>query len=284
MPRALPDDSSAPSRTALGVAWLRAAHQVVDDTPRLLDDPVAVPLLGVDAAARLRADSRLHEPGALGLRSHVVLRSRVAEDRLAAAAARGAGQYVLLGAGYDTFAYRQPAWARALRVVEVDAPATAADKRARLTSAGIAAPPNVAYADVDFERESLAEGLARHGVSRDVPTVFSWLGVTMYLTRPAIEAALATMATFAPGSEVVLTFAPREETAGSRRLAEGAAALGEPWRSFFTPDEIVATLLAAGFTHAEVVPLEATAHWFRDRSDDLPAPRRATIAVASLAR
>src|SRR5262249_31856182 len=161
---------------------------------------------------------------------------------LAQAAAAGIRQYILLGAGLDTFAYRQPAWASALAVVEVDQPASQKDKRAALAAAKILVPSNVRYADVDFERETLAAGLERSGVAMDAPTFFSWLGMTMYLTRDAIEAVLRTVVSFPSGSTIVLTFAqPRAEDDRARaELAQGAAAVGEPWLSYFTPEEIEA--------------------------------------------
>lgn len=133
------------SRTALGVAWLRAAHQVLDNAPLLLEDHVAPALFSADAIGLLRSSTAgLQTSGARALRSHVMLRSRFAEDRLALSVARGVRQYVILGAGYDTFSVRQPAWAASLRVIEVDQPATQADKRVRIEQAGLAVPDRAA--------------------------------------------------------------------------------------------------------------------------------------------
>lgn len=182
------------SRTALGVAWLRAAHQVLDNAPLLLEDHVAPALFSADAIGLLRSSTAgLQTSGARALRSHVMLRSRFAEDRLALSVARGVRQYVILGAGYDTFSVRQPAWAASLRVIEVDQPATQADKRVRIEQAGLAVPDNVIFLPVDFEIETVAEGLGRSGVHREEPTFFSWLGVTVYLTETAIDSVLRTI-------------------------------------------------------------------------------------------
>lgn len=275
------------SQTALATAYLRAAHQLLDEQPRILDDPLAVPLLGPDTAAKIR-DAVEHRaiPAARNLRSHVVLRARFAEDRLAAAVQRGVAQYVILGAGFDTFAYRQPAWAKALRIFEVDHPHTQAAKRARLAEAGIAMPPNAAFAPVDFEHESLHDGLLRHRISVKVPTFFSWLGVTMYLHEAAIDAALCSMAAFSPGSEVVLTFKQplEDESAATREaateLAQRVASVGEPFVSFFTPAAIENKLLQAGFTQVEFLsPADAAARYYGQRRD-LPAPCIARIACA----
>jgi len=266
------------SRTALATAYLRAAHQLLDAAPRILEDPVALSLLGAGAAQRIRDEAdAIQTPERRALRAHVVLRSRYTEDRLAAAVARGVKQYVLLGAGFDTFALRQPAWTGVLRIVEVDHAGTQGEKRARIAQAGLAVPANVTFASVDFERESLLEGLARHGVGLDEPTFFSWLGVTMYLAENAVEATLASVAAFPAGSEIVLTFASPEPSP----LAAHVASLGEPWLSHFEPAAIEAKLRGAGFTAVEFLSLdEAEARYFRDRPDDLPAPKRGGIVAA----
>ena len=272
------------SKTAWGVAMLRAVHQTLDGDPPILRDPVVVRMLGMDPA-KLPPEhlERLHMPHARGLRSHIVLRSRVAEDRLAEAVARGVRQFVTLGAGLDTFAYRQPAWAADLSIVEVDHPASQQFKREMLQAVGIESPPNVHYADIDFEHEALDQGLARCGVAHDVPTFFSWLGVTMYLTREAIDAVLNTVASFPAGSEIVLTFAqPRSEDEGRpSELAERAAELGEPWISYFTPHEMEALLRDHGFRDVWFLSRdEAMRRYFADRSDGLIAPRWISIASA----
>lgn len=173
-----------PSRTAAGVAWLRAAHQVVDEPPRILDDPIAPRLLG-EAGRRALGERRaeLFQPGALALRSHVLLRSRYAEDRLELAARQGVDQFVVLGAGLDTFAYRQPDWAASMRIFEVDQPGSQLVKRDRVALAGIEVRGNLAYVPVDFESADLLTGLVRGGVDPARPAFVSWLGVRC--TSPA---------------------------------------------------------------------------------------------------
>lgn len=274
------------SLTARGVAALRAAHLLLDESPPILDDSVIVRLLGPVYESHIRGEAARYQTGpARGLRSHVVLRSRVAEDALRDAVARGIEQYVLLGAGLDTFAYRQPAWAAGLEIIEVDHPSSQADKRRLLGAAGIVIPPNVKYADVDFENETLDQGMRRCGVVFDRPTFFSWLGVTMYLTRDAIDGALATVASFAKGSEIVLTFAQPSEPAdqGVRFFAERAAALGEPWISYFEPAEIEAVLRAHGFSDVRFLTREAAIRqYYAGRRDDLLPPRRVSIVSATV--
>ncbi|HEY4216670.1 MAG TPA: class I SAM-dependent methyltransferase [Gemmatimonadaceae bacterium] len=273
------------SRTAQGVAFLRAVHQMIDSAPLILVDPVIVTLFGAAGQQRINDDSAaLQTAGARGLRAHVVLRSRFAEDRLAAAVQRGVTQYVILGAGYDTFAYRQPDWARGIRVIEIDQPASQAAKREHLDAAGIEVPANVTFADVDFEHETLDDGLRRHGISMAAPTFFSWLGVTMYLTEDAVDAVLRTVAAFPSTSEIVFTFAqPREARRPDQppSLAELAANVGEPWLSYFEPAYLDSKLRHSGFASVEfLTAVEAANRYFRDRADDLPPPRRTSIVSA----
>src|SRR4051812_14071206 len=209
------------SRTALGVAWMRAIHQVLDSKPLVLEDEPIVELLGRYYVERAcKTQERFQAPGARLLRSHVVLRSRFTEDRLEQSLNRGVEQFVILGAGYDTFFARQPEWARKLRIFEIDQAGTQEDKLARISAARMSVPDNVVFGSVNFEAESVADGLQRHGVRFDVPTVFSWLGVTMYLTEAAIDATLGAVLRFPRGSEIVLTFANRE-AAPSRPATEG---------------------------------------------------------------
>lgn len=272
-------------RTAAGVAWLRAAHQVLDDAPRILDDPAVLALLGPRVIQEMREDpSRAQSPGARMLRAHVVLRSRFAEDRLALAVQRGVEQYVILGAGYDTFSVRQPEWARDITVIEVDRAPIQEEKRARYANAGLAVRSNVRFVEVDFHAETFADAFARHGLSLDRPTFFSWLGVTMYLTEPAIDAVLSIVAATA-GNEIVFTFASREaasdaQASGRPTLAQLAASVGEPWLTYFSPEELGAKLRAMHFTEVEFLSPERAAHYFTGRTDGLEPPRRVSIVDA----
>ncbi len=277
-----------PSRTALGTAYMRAAHQLFDGEPRILEDPVAVLLVGPAGLQRINDGAdRYRTPEARALRAHVVLRSRFAEDRLAAAVLRGIAQYVILGAGFDTFALRQPAWAEGLKILEVDHSGTQALKRSRITAAGLAMPENADFADIDFEHESLRDGLLRCRFSQDEATFFSWLGVTMYLKEDAVDAVLESVAAYPAGSEIVLTFrqppkpaaadAPEPPSTLARRVAD----LGEPFVTYFEPDAIEAKLRRFGFSKVEFLsPAEAEERYFRQRPKDLPIPRRTAIVSA----
>jgi methyltransferase (TIGR00027 family) len=280
------EPNQAASQTALGTAYLRAAHQLLDGEPKLLDDPLAVTLLGPDVLGRIRANAEAYRrPVAESLRAHVVLRSRFAEDRLAEAVGRGITQYILLGAGLDTFAFRQPQWAQSLRILEVDHLQTQRLKRQLMDAADLPTPANVSYFNIDFERESLQECLLRNDVALDEPTFFSWLGVTMYLREPAIDAVLSLVAGFPSGSEIVLTFAQAadEESEGATWLSARTAAMNEPMISFFTPAAMEIKLRRARFSAIDFLsPKESEIRYFSQRPLDLPVPKRTAIVAAQV--
>lgn len=271
-----------PSRTALGVAELRAAHVLLDGEPRILDDTISLHLLGPQAEARILSHrDRLDSAPVRALRAHVVLRSRFAEERLATSVQRGVYQCVILGAGLDTFAYRQPEWSASLQIFEIDHAASQTLKRSMLSEGGIDIPGNVRFGSIDFEREPLLAGLERCGVSLTTPTFFSWLGVTMYLHEDAIDAVLRAVATFPEGSEIVFTFrnAAQRSTALARRFAERVAELGEPWVSAFAPEALERKLRDFGFRTVEFLePEEARARYF-ERSP-LPPPEFVSTVAA----
>ena len=273
------------SRTAVGVAALRAAHLMVDRPPYVLNDTIAIRLIDPDMRARLETPGAAEQLAKTeALRMHVVVRSRFAEDCLAEAVRRGVTQYVILGAGLDTFAWRQPPWAAAaaLRIFEIDQPASQEDKRARLDRASLGPPSNLTLVPVNFELDPLAERLRAGGVDPRQPVFYSWLGVTPYLDEPAIDEVLRVMASGVAGTEVVLTFAPLRDTPSA--VATMAAALGETFRSYFTPETLAAKLHGAGFAHVSfLTPADAAARYFRSRGDGLAPPRRTSIARARLA-
>ncbi len=239
------DADSPASRTALGAARHRAVHQLLEGGS-ILDDPLAVRVTGDDpddlvARARERGDHRM--------RWFVCARSRFAEQVLADAVAAGVEQLVVLGAGLDTFAFRSPY--DGLRVVEVDHPATPAWKLERLAEAGITVPDTVVHAAVDFERQELREALDKTLVL-DRPVLFWWLGVTPYLSGPAVEATLGLLGSL-PSSAVVLDHATpldddAEPTALMRRRREAVARLGEPWVSAYAYPELAELVRRSGFT------------------------------------
>lgn len=233
-----------PSATALMAAAARAAHLIVDDEPRIFADPIAGRLLG-DRAEELISYHTLHgtHPVLSGARVQVACRSRYAEEALARAVAAGTAQYVILGAGLDSFAYRGGLAGR-VRVFEVDHPASQEVKRSALAAAGIAVPGNVTFVPADLAAGSLTASLADAGFDRSAPAMVCWLGVTMYLTADAIAETMTAVAGLAPGSELIADYLLPEDArdeAGAlygSMVAQASAEQGEPWRSCFTPARI----------------------------------------------
>lgn len=242
------------SRTALGAAGHRAAHQILEGG-LFFSDPLALRILGADAQAAI--DRAKAQPLRRGLRLFVALRSRFAEEAAHAAIARGVRQIVVLGAGLDTFAYRLDPPA-ALRVFEVDHPATQAEKRRRLAAARVAEPAHVVYAGCDFERQTFVDALGAAGFDVGRPSFIFWLGVTAYLTPEATSAALAAVAALPGGAEIVFDYARPPEAidhpaarAAHDELAGKVAAAGEPLRAYFDPPALRAQLEALGFDEIE---------------------------------
>jgi len=277
-----PANSPVPeSSTAFGVLAVRAAHLVLDDPPPILDDVVALRLLGPGAEERIRSRAdALRTPHSLGFRAHILLRSRYAEDRAAEAWAAGVRQHVSLGAGFDTFAYRQPDSAAGVRFFELDRAATQAAKRARLERAGITIPANLSFVGADLDADFHA-ALARAGFDSASPAFVSCLGVSMYLAPETLDRVLRCVAGLAPGSRLVMTFTgpPR----GADRLAEGAALAGEPWLSRFEPPVLESKMRGFGFSQvAFLAPEDAQDRYFKDRMDGLRAPHRENIVTAAV--
>lgn len=244
----------------------RAAHQLLDD-PKVLEDPIAVPIIG---AAIERDDSAVSR----SMRAHMVVRSRYAEDQLAAAVRNGVRQYVVLGAGLDTFAYRNP-FAQ-VRVFEVDHPATQEWKRERLAAAGIGLPPELTFVAVDFEKQKLDVELPAASFRSTEPAFFSWLGVTPYLSRVAFEGTARFIAAMPPGSGVAFDFAVERSTLSFMErmaldeLSRRVASAGEPFQLFFDPRILAEDLKRMGFSRVEVLDRdEINARYFANRSDRL---------------
>jgi methyltransferase (TIGR00027 family) len=251
----------------------RAAHQIYDAQPLVFNDPVAVPILGPGYLEEVhKTATKLHKPFSVSLRAFLVARSRYAEDCLARAVANGITQYVLLGAGLDTFAHRNPH--AQLRVFEVDHPATQQWKRELLEGSALGVPANLTYAPVDFEHETLPEQLVAAGFNPQEPAFFAWLGVVPYLTLLAFRATLSFIAAQPAGSGVVLDYGqPRSALPFFEQLAHDSLAsrvqlAGEPFQLFFTPSEIAAEFTS--FHNIEDLGSpEINARYFANRTDNL---------------
>jgi len=268
--------SAQPSRTAVRVALRRAAHQILDK-PVVFEDPLALQMIGREVAWPLQKDPGRFEAqlGASTLRAFLAVRSRIAEDALAKAITQGVRQYVVLGAGMDTYAYRQQV--PGLRVFEVDQPATQAWKRMRLKEVELAEPDSLTFVPVDFEQQSLVEELEKAGLDRSQPAFFSWLGVTPYLTKAAAWTTLQAVAAMTKAGGGItfdyavpvssLNFLQRAKFAV---LAARVARAGEPFQTFFEPDALKAKLLNIGFTRVKDRDADSlNAKYFADRADGL---------------
>jgi methyltransferase (TIGR00027 family) len=263
-----------PSRTAVLTAAARALHRE-EPQPWVIDDYLAFGLAGPEGPAllgRLRAE--VPRPYLLAFSRWVCVRARFPEDVVAHAAAGDVGQYVILGAGLDSFAYRRNDLLDRLRVFEVDHPATQEWKRQRLGELGVEPPAGLVFVPVDFERQTLRQGLERAGFSFARPAVFSWIGVTMYLTLDAIRATLATVAQCLAGTRIVLTYnqPPAALTNNDAQItatfAGLAAKMGEPFISRFLPAEMAQLLRRHGFGEiTDFGPDEARAAYFAGRPD-----------------
>jgi methyltransferase (TIGR00027 family) len=258
------------SKTALRVAIRRAAHQLKDDPP-VLTDPIVLRLVGQGYA---RDMERAMHTVARDFRAFLAARSRYVEDQVAEAVRLGVNQYVILGAGLDTFAYRNPF--EGLRVFEVDFPATQEGKRAMLRDAGIALPQNLTFVAHDFEHRSLADALAEAGFDSGQAAFFGWLGVVPYLTLDAFRATVGAVAQLPAGTALSFdyVFPPASLSPKRRKVFDGlaarVAAAGEPFQLFFTPEQLESELRAAGFHAIEQAGTERLNElYFAGRADGL---------------
>ena len=272
--------TNEPSRTALIPARTRVAHQLLDHGS-ILPDPFALKILGEDEQEVLQF-ANAHPLASIG-RLMTIARCRIAEDALAAAVESGVRQIVILGAGLDTFALRNPHGARQIRVYEVDHPATQAWKRQRLAAAQLAIPPWLIFVPVDFEQDDLGEQFRSAGFQQNLPAFFTWLGVVPYLTQDAIGSTLDYMASI-PNSEVVFDYMePSEAFSAEMRKTitertEQQEKTDEPWVSRFEPAGIAAILRSHGFCDIEDINFQEIVSRFGGAIHGL-APGQAGIHV-----
>lgn len=274
-----------PSRTAMMTAMARAAHRLLDDRPWLVDDPFGMMLIGPKWREVFDARASGYTPDMMAeIRAFVAARARYAEDRLEAG---DFSQYVILGAGLDSFVWRRPDLCRRLKVFEVDHPASQNWKRKRIEALGLPSPKSLVYAAVDFEKETLKDGLGRAGFDWRAKTFFIWTGVTMYISVAASEATLSTVARCAKGSEIAFTYAPDKRELDERallmraRFAEIATAAGEPPMTTFSEEALGALVRGAGLSLvANPTFEEFHALFFESRRDGLKAYKLERIAAA----
>ncbi|HEY3147921.1 MAG TPA: class I SAM-dependent methyltransferase [Dongiaceae bacterium] len=272
---------AAPDSTAVRVALWRALHVEVDAPPHVLEDEIGLKLAAPDEGWRHRPD--MNPQFTRPFRAAIVARARFIEDLVTEQAGRGVGQYVILGAGLDTFAQRRLEIASRLRVFEVDRPGPQAWKRQRLTELGFGIPELLRLVPVDFEAgDAWWQRLAAAGFDAGQPAVVASTGVSMYLTKDAIAATLRQVAALAPGSTLAMTFllplelADPEVRPGLERAEQGARASGTPFISFFTPPEMLALAREAGFSDVRHVSAAHLAQrYFAGRTDGFRPPNNA---------
>ena len=279
--------TAAPDTTAVWVALWRALHVQIDPPPHVLEDEIGLALAAPDEGWRRRPDM---DPRATRLfRASMVARARFVEDLVMEQVGRGVGQYVILGAGLDTFAQRRPEIASGLRVFEVDQPGAQAWKRRRLIELGFGIPEWLRFVPVDFEASgSWWEQLKKAGFAAGQPAVVAATGVSMYLTKGAIAATLRQVAALAPGSTLAMTFIQplefvgREERSGFEVAEKAARASGTPFISFFTPPQMLALAREAGFRDVQHVSAAAlTRRYFTGRADGLRPGSAEALLVAT---
>jgi methyltransferase (TIGR00027 family) len=283
----LDDKPAAPDGTAVRVALWRAMHVQVDPPPHVLDDEIGLRLAAPDEGWRQRPD--MDPQGTRGYRAGVVARARFIEDLVSAQLGRGITQYVLLGAGLDTFAQRRPEVAARLRIFEVDQPGASAWKRQRLIDLGFGVPEGLRLVPVDFEAGQCGwEQLTAAGFDARQPAVVASTGVSLYLTHEANLATLRHIATLAAGSTLAMTYLlPLDLIDAAERpqhvvLHQRARASGTPFLSFYRPTEMLALAREAGFGQAEHVSTAAlTERYFTARADGLRPTTGESFLVAS---
>jgi methyltransferase (TIGR00027 family) len=278
--------TAAPDNTAVRTALWRALHLEVDAPPHVIEDRIGLLLAAPGEEWRQRPD--MNEYATPGVRASIVSRARFLEDLVTEQADRGVGQYVLLGAGLDTFAQRRPEIASRITIFEVDQPGPQAWKRQRLVELGFGIPDSLRLVPVDFETTTWWDGLLANGFEADEPAVVASLGVSMYLTREATAATLSQSATLAPGSTFAMTFMQPVELVDPaerdmhRATNAAARASGTPFISYYAPDEILAMAREAGFTAARhVSAADYTQRYFAARTDGLEPFTTEELLVAT---
>jgi len=285
----MPDNSNAtPDSTAVRVALWRALHVEVDPSPHVLEDEIGLKLVAPDDGWRHRPDMDPHFTSRF--RASIVARARFIEDMVVERAGRGVGQYVILGAGLDSFAQRRPEIASSLKVFEVDRPGPQAWKRRRLIELGFGIPEWLRLVPVDFEAgDAWWQRLAAAGFDSGQPAIVASTGVSMYLTKDAIAATLRQIAALAPGSMLAMTFllplelADPEVRPGLQLAEKGARASGTPFISFFTPTEMLALAREAGFREVQHVSAATLAQrYFAGRTDGFRPPNNSEELLVAM--
>ena len=267
------------SQSTLFPSIFYAAHQIIDQDPKILKDPIAIGLVEGSSEDEIKANiDQFQSPLAKLMRSAFILRHRFNEDQLEEAVKLGIKQYIILGSGLDTFAYRQPDWAKNIQIIEIDLPHSQHFKLSRLRENGIKIPDNVKFISGNFETESISKILDRQNINSDIPTFFSSIAVTQFLSERANEEIFRFVASLPNLSRISLTITfPDSKIEGLeaelRSLAKaGSAAAGEPWISEYDPFRLIESLKTMGYREIKhLTPELAQSLYFKNRSDGLMA-------------
>jgi methyltransferase (TIGR00027 family) len=274
-----------PDNTAVRVALWRAIHVLVDSPPHIIEDETGLKLVAPDDGWRQRPDM---EPNfTRGARASIVARARFIEDLVLEQSLKGISQYVILGAGLDTFAQRRPDIASKLQIFEIDQPDTQTWKKRRLIELGFGIPECLHFVPVDFEADSWWDQLINSGFNINKPAVVACTGVAMYLTKEAVKSTLSQIAKLAPGSKLAISYllpidlVDEEDRLLLQIAQKGAMASGTPFLSFFSPEEILALAREVGFKTVETISAKnLNSRYFADRSDNLRSGSGEEILLA----
>jgi len=268
------------SQSAQQVAILRAAHLYVDGEPKILEDNFALLFIGKQFEELFKTNTEMFQtPQAKVVRSLTLCRSRITEDLLIESLEQGIQQFVILGSGLDSFAFRRPDLKNKLRVFEVDHPASLQFKNQRLEKENIGLPENLSLIPVDFEKQTLSAEFEKSDYNPGIPTFYSWLGVTQFISERSVFDTLKFVATSSPGSQVVFQYCLPDETLNAEELQQRiwarqrAEEIGEPWKSTFRQEHLVSKLNEFGFTQIEDIDQSKAEKYlqpyFLNRTDDL---------------
>lgn len=273
-----------PDNTAVRTALWRALHLEADAKPHIIEDEIGLKLIAPKEDWQQRPDMKFTRR----LRASIVARARFIEDLMVEQSGQGIGQYVILGAGLDSFAQRRPEIASKLHIYEIDQPDTLAWKQQRLIELGYGVPAHLHFVPVDFETSSWWAELLKAGFEADKPAVVACTGVTLYLTREAIVSTLRQLAGLAPGTTTAITlYLPVELLEGEDKMLmeismKGASASGTPMISFFSPEEMLDLARKAGFKTAKLVSTKDMEQlYFTGRTDDLSPANGEVFLIAT---
>ena len=273
-------ETNKASQSARLVAISRAAHLYVDGNPKILEDDFALMFIGKEFEGLFKSNKEMFQaPQAKVVRSLTLCRSRIAEDLLIKSLEQGIQQYVILGSGLDSFAFRRPDLKNKLRIFEVDHPASLQFKIDLLEKENISVPDNLSLVPVDFESQKLTTELEKNNFVNNIPTFYSWLGVTQFISEDSVFDTLKFVSTSSPGSQIVFQYCLPDETLDSEELQQRTWArqkgeeIGEPWKSTFLPELLKSKLNEFGFSKIEDIDKKKAEkylqQYFVNRTDDL---------------